>query len=696
MGKPKDSCEAWQLTLACFAGVSALYLRCTQRSVPGGDSGELITAACELGVAHPPGYPLFTLLAYLASKLTFLNSPAYCVNLLNSLLGAMSSAALCFATYRLTNFAPSGILVAGCFAMSHLVWQWSMVAEVFSLNNLFIGLLFSLTACFHTANSQEQRAKFSRLGAFCCGLALCNQHTIVIYVIVICPWVLIRLLMMKELSFGLMVELGLCFLAGLFPYIYLAVSSFMNRARWSWGDQTSFPGFMTHLLRSEYGTFSLAKTDTEGQMMKIILAQWNHCVKDLSLPVLTLAATGLVMTFFRRKYSYYLVSWILASMFIVYSMFFAWRANLDISRPLFLAVVERFWVQSDAVLCVLSGLGLASVCKELEKLFGNFRIWKSVAWIFTLGFIVHHAHLNFRFCDQSDNFIVDSFARNILASIPNGSIILTRGDLPGNSMRYLHYCEGLRPDLALVDQELMTYNWYVPKLGPHLSDVHFPGSRWNLVSTEQKRTFNLHNFFSSNIQRGIFICIGLPDEDQTWRKDFMQVPWGVCDRIIPSTAQFDPGKWAQLTRHLYNWTTPHNSTFPPGSWEEVVNTEMWQSRIKMPFFLFDLAEKQNKQGKSLEQLYELSYMLYHEIVSKFKNHPVNWHKNLALACERLLRTGSKTHDPENLLSESIHHFRLYLKGEPEDPQRSAIIEAIHHLKKERERLHELKKDRESI
>ncbi|KAG2457810.1 TM260 protein, partial [Polypterus senegalus] len=469
----------------------------------------------------------------------------------------MSSAALCFATYRLTNFAPSGILVAGCFAMSHLVWQWSMVAEVFSLNNLFIGLLFSLTACFHTANSQEQRAK--------------------------------------------------------------------------------------------------AKTDTEGQMMKIILAQWNHCVKDLSLPVLTLAATGLVMTFFRRKYSYYLVSWILASMFIVYSMFFAWRANLDISRPLFLAVVERFWVQSDAVLCVLSGLGLASVCKELEKLFGNFRIWKSVAWIFTLGFIVHHAHLNFRFCDQSDNFIVDSFARNILASIPNGSIILTRGDLPGNSMRYLHYCEGLRPDLALVDQELMTYNW-----------------------------------------RGIFICIGLPDEDQTWRKDFMQVPWGVCDRIIPSTAQFDPGKWAQLTRHLYNWTTPHNSTFPPGSWEEVVNTEMWQSRIKMPFFLFDLAEKQNKQGKSLEQLYELSYMLYHEIVSKFKNHPVNWHKNLALACERLLRTGSKTHDPENLLSESIHHFRLYLKGEPEDPQRSAIIEAIHHLKKERERLHELKKDRESI
>lgn len=38
--------------------------------------------------------------------------------------------------------------------------------------------------------------------------------------------------------------------------------------------------------------------------------------------------------------------------------------------------------------------------------------------------------------------------------MPHDAIILLRGDLPGNSLRYMHYCEGLRPDISLVDQEV--------------------------------------------------------------------------------------------------------------------------------------------------------------------------------------------------------------------------------------------------
>lgn len=35
--------------------------------------------------------------------------------------------------------------------------------------------------------------QISKLGAFCCGLSLCNQHTIVLYIACIVPWVLSRL-----------------------------------------------------------------------------------------------------------------------------------------------------------------------------------------------------------------------------------------------------------------------------------------------------------------------------------------------------------------------------------------------------------------------------------------------------------------------------------------------------------------------
>lgn len=54
-----------------------------------------------------------------------------------------------------------------------------------------------------------------------------------------------------------LITLGVCFLVGFLPYIYLPISSFLNKARWSWGDQTSLSGLLTHLLRVEYGTFSL-------------------------------------------------------------------------------------------------------------------------------------------------------------------------------------------------------------------------------------------------------------------------------------------------------------------------------------------------------------------------------------------------------------------------------------------------------
>ncbi|KAM3870777.1 protein O-mannosyl-transferase TMEM260 [Diretmus argenteus] len=673
--------RSWMLSGATVACVAALYVPCVQRTVPGGDSGELITTACELGVAHPPGYPLFTLLARLAMSLLPSLSPAHSVSLMSSLLGAVASGALCFTVCRLAGPGPGAVLTGGLFAVSRLSWQWSMVAEVFTLNNLFVGLLFSLTASFHCAENASQRSKIAHWGALCCGLGLCNQHTLVLYVLVLIPWVLHRLYSHRELSLCGLVSLGVCFLGGFLPYIYMPISSYLNTARWSWGDQTSLSGLLTHLLRAEYGTFSLAKTESSVNLSTMLQAQLDHCLGDLSVPALVLAVMGVLLSSWDRRCCS--VSWLLTAMLLVYSLFFAWRANLDISKPLLLGVVERFWLQSDAVVCVLAGLGLSWTHTGLERWLGHGGVWKTTGWVFTVALLVHMVHSNRRECDQSSNIVVESFGREVLASVPADSIILTRGDLPGNSLRYLHYCQGVRPDVRLVDQEMMTYTWYVSKLRQHHPGVHFPGRLWDRGHPEEKDAFSLQQFLSHNTQRDVIACIGLPDGDPSWERSFSRWPLGVCDYLVPAHRHFHPEEWAQHTRNIYNWSEPHSS-FHPGSWEHVANEEMWQARMKTAFFLFDLAEKMQGEGKA--RLFELSYTLYKEIVEGHPDYPPNWDKNLALACERLLRSGHRGHSPDSLLTCSTQHFTLYLEKEPTDPQAPAIRSAITHLLQEKDQL----------
>ncbi|XP_026875416.2 transmembrane protein 260 isoform X2 [Electrophorus electricus] len=679
--EPPPDRLSWTLTGATVACVTALYVPRVQRTAPGGDSGELITAACELGVAHPPGYPLFTMLASLVLHLLPATSPAHSVAVLCALLGGVASGALCYTVCRVAGPGPGAVLAGGSFAASRLVWKWSLVAEVFSLNNLFVGLLFALSACVHNAESVAHKRKLAQWGALCCGLGLCNQHTLVVYVLVIVPWALLQLSAPSVLSVWDVFGLGLWFSAGFLPYLYLPVSSYVNMARWSWGDQTTLAGLLTHLLRAEYGTFSLAKSEAGVSMAHMLQAHLNHCVADLSLPVLALAGVALLQASWKRRRCS--LVWLIAVMVSLYSVFFAWRANLDIETPLLLGVVERFWLQADAGMCVLAGVGLGWSVSWLQRRLAGGAVWTAGAWLLTAGLLSHMIHSNHRECDQSSNDVVEKFAREVALSFPEDSLVLTRGDLPGNTLRYLHYCQALRPDLSLVDQEMMTYGWYVAKLRRHLPGVNFPGRLWNLDPAEDSDGFTIERFLQHNTHRPVFACIGLSEGDPSWERTFSRWPWGVCEQLVPVTRRLHPEEWARSTQRLYNWRQPHDS-FPLGSWERVANEEMWQARMKMPFFLFDLAERLEGSGQT--RLYELSYDLYCQIVDAQADYPANWDKNLALAAERLLRLGGGRHRPGSLLSRSIHHFSRYVQREPADPQSGAIRSAIAHLSTERDRL----------
>ena len=82
--------------LGAFLVSLPVYGLTLHRGIPAGDSGELIAVVHTLGTAHPPGYPLWTLLAAGWERVLPLGSVAFRLNLLSAVCTALAAATLVY------------------------------------------------------------------------------------------------------------------------------------------------------------------------------------------------------------------------------------------------------------------------------------------------------------------------------------------------------------------------------------------------------------------------------------------------------------------------------------------------------------------------------------------------------------------------------------------------------------------------
>ena len=279
-----------------FVLALAVYTKTLMPSIPGGDSGELVAEACELGTAHPPGYPLYTLVVHLLTYLPY-GTMAWRANEFCAILGALAAANIAHCVFMLTSNTFSMLptlfqnttvrlrqmasICAGLmYAFSPLVWTYSVGSEVFAMNNFFSSLLVVLTICFAKQTTTRARFSFALLGAFVCGISMCNQHTQILFQIplfIFVFWTLRATLQGKQVLF-----LALSYIAGLLPYLYLPVSSIYFPKRGAWGDMSSWTGFFRHLRRADYGTFQLYSGGgtTEGLMERLSAHSWDYAERQ--------------------------------------------------------------------------------------------------------------------------------------------------------------------------------------------------------------------------------------------------------------------------------------------------------------------------------------------------------------------------------------------------------------------------------
>lgn len=90
MTAPRSQTRApWLVGLGVSLFALVIYIITLSPTINFIDSGELITVGVTAGIAHPPGYPLYTLLSIIGARLPF-SDPAVGVNLVSAVSGALA------------------------------------------------------------------------------------------------------------------------------------------------------------------------------------------------------------------------------------------------------------------------------------------------------------------------------------------------------------------------------------------------------------------------------------------------------------------------------------------------------------------------------------------------------------------------------------------------------------------------------
>lgn len=413
-----------------------------------GDSGELAWAAASLGIAHPPGFPLWTLLGRVA-VLALPGTPAFSLNLLSALTAAGTAGLLAALLARLTGRVAVSAGVAVAFAFSRNVWPVAVTTEVYALN-----LLVTVAALAAAFAARDGRPRLFLLAAYLLGLGTANHP----FVLLAGPPVALLLLAAPDRAAAarrVPVMLGL-FALGLSAYLYLPV-------RWSagpemnWGGIRSLPEIWDHVTRAQYGGLGEASAQTSFALRLRVFVD----VLGRGVPwLLGIAAAAGLADLLRRGER-------LGAAALGGLLLLAGPVTAAVIRyeDTFLdeSVVTVFFLPAVLAAFLLAGVGVAAVDRWVAARLaatGRAAAVTSGAVAVLLPVAVHQ--MNVAACDRSESTAVRVYAEAALEPLPPGARLYMLGDNTTFGLAYFQRVEGMRPDVVLMDR---TLNLFVESYG---------------------------------------------------------------------------------------------------------------------------------------------------------------------------------------------------------------------------------------
>jgi tetratricopeptide (TPR) repeat protein len=463
------------------------------------DSGELIVAARNLGVAHPPGFPLYILLAHLATLIP-VGSVAVRVNFASAFFAALASATVTLAaaeallTTRADNpktnqrtpdrkrrakksadslrsktvpysdpgaVAPVACLAPGLLlAFSRTLWAYATIAEVYTLNTLLIAGIFLLM--FHwrrltisdtvqprTAKLISKHDRWMNTAAVLFGLGLGVHHVTVGLMLPALAWLVLTTEGLAFFWSKRLLRAALFAFAGLGVYIYLPLAATRSPIM-NWGDPQTLQRFWWHITGNQYQVFFTFSSQRMGHHLSEFFTLIGREFGPWFLAIGLLFALGGAVALVKQDWRTF---WFLA---LVIACDVIYAISYEIAED-----KDAYYLPAFVAMVIASAFACDRLMRPMPR-FGQLplKAWHAIASVVLLLAPVVALYANLPFNNRSRYFIAQDYVENILNSVEPGGMLLTRDWQVYSPMMYANEVERRRPDVIALDIQQLRRSWY--------------------------------------------------------------------------------------------------------------------------------------------------------------------------------------------------------------------------------------------
>ncbi len=461
--------HAWLLACSIFIVSLAFFVASTCRTVFWWDSGELIANAHVLGIAHRPGFPLYILVARVFGMIPF-GEYFYRINFISALSGAISLSVLGYMIYGIAArwwresavweivFA-IGLAIVG-LGGTYTYWIQSVRAEVYAPNLLVLSFLLLAVWRFDEELPRDRTIakRYACLIGWLAGLGLALHHATFASVLPAVAILMIWRTRRFHLARWTVTLGGLFTLIGASVYLYLPVRALQNPPlNWGWVTGVTSPDWSAVAAADAFhylsGTSLADLVSRLGLLIGLIEDQ-------MQLALLVLAVMGVLQLWRTRGRWLSLGLGAIAGNLVVTALLVTEFSDTN-------ADVHGYLLPTLAVLILLVAAGTVGLLRTLKAISSRFlpspvlRTILISATVFLLILIAITPGLVYSsFCDLADNRLAYHLGTESIAGLLPESVVFVAGTNWDFVLRGLRHAGGWRPDVTIINRDLMPSGWY--------------------------------------------------------------------------------------------------------------------------------------------------------------------------------------------------------------------------------------------